>query len=290
MTKDRRGATNGEVVGNKRDGTRSKMYKEALVETRNVLDVQHDMTEAADKQILRVLNVNLLILGGIATLIAYLPDLMTQMLPWLVCAGFLILSSITAGSYIYRDTTLYAGFGDHGFDSRDGRRIVPEKKYGYDLIINTPEDRSIPEAPPEREEPPSASEFRASLLREHQAGINHNNCEIKYRTQIHQQITLLSSVGILILGIGIVTVLSGISSIYVTLGSLAVTSIAVLFGLFLLLKSSALLCVYTRSIADPERLTYGYAADTRNRDNDPNPVCRFTMAIFSLDDHERDNG
>ena len=229
-------------------------YRESLVETRRVLDVQYEMAEDTDEEILTVVRINLLALGGVVTLIAYVPDLITEALPWVVLSGAFLILSILLATYIYRGLTLYAGFGDHGYDKN-----VPRQKLPYGRVITTSADRTAPESPPVPETLPSATAFGAALLREHQAGINHNNVEIKYRSQIHQLVMLLLLVAIVILGIGIAVALSdGLPPAVWTVVAVA-TAGFVASGLYIVSKAAGFVYHFTQTSTDPERLSYGYA-------------------------------
>ncbi|MFP8951629.1 hypothetical protein ACLI4Z_01475 [Natrialbaceae archaeon A-arb3/5] len=229
------------------------LYQEALTETRRVVDVQVQMAEDTDEEILTLMRLELLALGGVVTLFTYSPSLVTAALPWVVTSVLLLLSSILLAAYIYRGITLYAGFGDHGYD-----RHIPPEKVPYESIIRSSEDRSSRDGTPLVEDVPSVSAFRASLLDEHQAGISHNNVEIKYRSQLHQQTVFLLLFAILTLGIGLGwAILEEASTATVVVVSLTTIGV-VIASLHTILKSAGLVARFIQTTADPDRLTYGY--------------------------------
>jgi len=247
---DDRDTTNGEQSPDVVESPNS-LYQEALTETRRVIDAQVEMIENTEDEILMIMRLNIIALGGVVTLLTYIPDLVATALPWVAVSSLLIISSILISGFIYRGVTLYAGFGDHGHDDH-----IPRQKIPYGDLVRTSEDASVEG---HNGQLPSREEFFSALLNEHQSGISHNNVEIKYRSQIHQQAILLLLSGVLLLGIGLVTGISNAESVYV-LGSLAIaTSLMVAGAGYTLVKSIGLIGRFIQTNADPSRLSYGYA-------------------------------
>jgi FtsH-binding integral membrane protein len=250
----------------------STVYAEALAETRRVVDVQVEMVENTDTEIISLMRLNLLAFGGLVTLVAYVPNLIASALPWVVISVPLFVLSVLLSVFIYRGVTLYAGFGDHGYDA-----YVPKQKVRYDSIINPSVDGSSDRefVRPDR---PSTEAFRAALLNEHQSGISHNNVEIKYRSQIHQQVILLFLTAILVLGIGLVVAIADISGAPGTAVVVLATGGAVAAALYTIVKSAGLISRFIRTKADPNRLSYGYAFERQYPHL--NRVCSFVTAYL----------
>lgn len=227
-------------------------YSEALTETRRVLDVQREMIENTDTEIVSLIRLDLLSLGGIITLTAYVPELVAEALLWVVLASLCLISSVLIAAFIYRGVTIYAGFGDHGVDSS-----APPEKLRYETLI-APSDHVTDINAFSTVDPPASDTFRAGVLNEHQLGISHNNIEIKYRSQIHQQVIQLMLVGLLMLGIGLATGLANLSGPYELL-LVGVATVAVgAFAIYTIVKSLGLIGRFIQTKTDPNRLSYGY--------------------------------
>lgn len=233
-------------------------YRDALAETRRVIDVQVQMAEDADEEILTVIRIAFLSLGGVVTLIAYVPRLVAEALPWIAVATTLLVTSILLSAYIYRGITLYAGFGDHGYD-----RHAPRQKLKYEFLIDPSDGRSTIDDLPTTERHPSAQAVRSALLNEHQAGISHNNVEIKYRSQLHQQTILLLVTAVLLVGVGLSNAILGEVSTYTWVAILGATAVVLLISVYTVLKSIGLVARFIQTDADPDRLTYGYGFERK---------------------------
>lgn len=228
-------------------------YPDALTETRRVIDLQINMIENTDSTIVSLIQLNLFGLGGLVTLTAYLPDLIAQSLLWVALATIWFVSSILIGAFIYRGATIYAGFGDHGHDSN-----IPRQKLPYNTLIRSSETVSDVESAA-KSNIPSTDGFRSALLNEHQSGISHNNVEIKYRSQIQQQVVLLLLVAIITLGIGLGLSLTGVSGPYALVLLWDATLGMIAAGMYIIVKSLGLIGRFIQTKADPNRLSYGYA-------------------------------
>jgi len=246
----------GDDVSREPTESRNAVYKEALTETRDYLNKQFEIAENTDEEILTLLRSHLLVLGGVVTLIAYLPELIVEALPWIVLSGFFIASSILLSTYIYRGIGIYSGFGDHGFD-----KYAPDEKLLYNSIIQDLEKQPNHGRSCSEENISSVEKFRERLLTEHQAGITHNNFELKYRNKIQQEITILLLSGIVILGVGITTTLSENSDILTIVFVLIITVFITLVGISKLIGSLKLLHQYRQTSSDPNRMSYDYAFD-----------------------------
>jgi hypothetical protein len=230
------------------------IHGEALSETRRYLDAQFEMAEDTDKEILTILRLNLLSLGGVVTLIAYVPSLVTEALPWIIVSGIFLISSILLSAYIYRGIGIYSSFGDHGYD-----KFTPDEKIPYDAIVNNSESSQENINYCSSENITSINEFRKNLLQEHQAGITHNNFELKYRNRIQQHVTVLLLFGIIILGTGIMNSLLSSSNVLTQLSIQGLTILIAVSGGYVLIGSVRLLSKYILVDIDENRMSYDYA-------------------------------
>lgn len=246
-----------------------EVYPEALTETRRVIDMQVKMIENTDSTIVSLIQLNLLGLGGLVTLAAYLPDLIAQSLPWVVLASIWSTSSILIGAFIYRGATIYAGFGDHGHDDN-----IPRQKLPYNTLISSSETVTGAEGTV-KSNIPSPDEYRSMLLNEHQSGISHNNVEIKFRSQIQQQVILLLLIAIITLGIGLSIGLTGLAGPYALVLPGAAMLGIIAAGMYIIVKSLGLIGRFIQTKTDPNRLSYGYAFEREY----PNlsKLCQFVL-------------
>jgi len=240
--------------GSDGDNDKSLLYDQALLETRNVIEVQVEMAENTDEEALTIIRLNFLSLGGIVTLIAYVPELIKKAIPWVALSVLLLSASILISAFIYRGITLYAGFGDHGYDKH-----APEQKLKYNFIIDSSYERSTPDNSSLQQGVPRLPEFQAALLNEHQAGISHNNIEIKYRSQIHQHASWLLLIAVLTIGLGLTVALSDTIGNNLKILLVIITIIALLVAVYTLIRSIGLLSRFIQTNEDPDRLSYGYA-------------------------------
>jgi hypothetical protein len=226
---------------------------EALTETRRVIDVQIEMIENTDTEIISLMRLNILGLGGVVTLIAYLPELISESIFWVALAVLWFVSSVLIAAFIYRGVTIYAGYGDHGDDSN-----APKEKLQYEALIGESDAISDPSGF-SKDSTLSSDSFTMAVLSEHQTGISHNNIEIKYRSQIHQQVIQLLLIGILTLGIGLSVGIVDPSGIYVMVISGVATFGITGVAIYTIIKSLGLIGRFIQTQADPNRLSYGYA-------------------------------
>lgn len=248
-------------------------YTEALNETKRVIDVQIRMVENSDTETVSLMRLGILALGGIVTLIAYVPELIGNAILWVAVSVLILIFALFFSAFIYRGITLYAGFGDHGYDDH-----VPRQKLRYEKLINYSDENTGPDAAVPSDRLSSTETFRAELINEHQAGISHNNIEIKYRSQIQQQIILLILIAILGLGVGLVsTIVEGIGKHGTLVVGLTTASIW-MAALYIIIKTLGLVGGFIQTNADPSRLSYGYGF--KRQYPYLSRICLFTMRHF----------
>jgi len=211
----------------------------ALAETRTIIDHQIDIAEDADNESLRIMRLNFIVIGAFVPIFVSTPELLAPALPWAVIALLFSTMSVFASAYIYRGLTLYGGFGD-----------------SPDLTV----DALIEEFGTTEDGGPDVSQaaFQNRLLEDHQAGILHNNVEIKHRSEIHQQTTLLLLFAIVLLVLGILQSITSLPAAYrylIYLGSVP----PVVFGVHRSVRAASFICRLERRGEDEERLDYDYS-------------------------------
>lgn len=181
--------------------------EEPLEDARRVVDHQINLVEGSERELLRIVRLNLLLLGGMVPAVQavrFLNDGTSQPLavglPWFLLAVALIVTSILFANLAYRAKLLYGGFEDSpnlGVTQLTGRPLgeptesdVPRKEeFDADFTEN-------------------AEKMRARLLWDYAKGIRHNNRETSHRYAIIRYVTIMMTIGIVCFIVGALAMLS----------------------------------------------------------------------------------
>lgn len=187
-------------------GLNKTPIQESLTETRRILQQELDYSEMFWDDALRLVRLNLVLVGGLATLVYTAPDLVTAALPNVLAGGFFISVSLVISAYMYGNMSPYSGFGDSpdlnmetlmGDDNEEETNIFDIE---YDEIIQRFDEIEA--------ELPSDEQFRAAILLDHQKGIRHNGVGLRNTAEVLRRSSILIYIGIIMTGIGIGTELS----------------------------------------------------------------------------------
>jgi len=159
------------------DESEKEALQEALRETQEIIEYQFELAQSAEDDILRIVRLNLVVIGAVIPLITNVRDLVLSSMEFLLLPYFLVIYSLFAAVYIYQSSPLYIGFSDS-----------PQMDYS-----NTFSDT----------EEISYLEFAHDLLQDHEDGILHNNVEIKYRITIYRHSVILVIISIFLISIGL---------------------------------------------------------------------------------------
>lgn len=221
----------------------------ALEDTRSIIDSQMEQIQEADKETLKMIRINLVLLGSFVPIIISSPGILGSILPWALLSGVFSVASVMVASYIYRGWVLYAGFSDSPHFTFDS--LVESYTNAENIDLNNPQTVTELDSPiiP-------LDEFQTLLIKDHELGILHNNVEIKYRNEIHQQTTLLLLMSVVMFVLGILTIPTSNRYFSYVIFSLAV--IVFILGTFRIIKALGLIARFELRAEDEERLSWGH--------------------------------
>lgn len=179
----------------------------ALEDDRRLVAHQIELVERSERELLRIVWLNLLLLGGMV------PAVQTVRLfdggssrslavgfPWFLLAVLLIVTSILFAIVTYRSKLLYGGFEE-------------SPNLGVTKLTGEPLGEPTESDVPMREEfdadfIENAEKMRARLLWDYAHGIRHNNRETSYRYHVIRYVTIMMTVGIVCFILGALAMLS----------------------------------------------------------------------------------
>lgn len=167
----------------------------ALEDARRLVDQQDGLMERNERELVRIIWLNVLLLGGMVPALEVLrPEDGTFFksldpgLPWFVLAVFLIIMAIFFGSLTYRGNLLHGGFED------SPNLAVADLTW---KSLGGPAEDDFPGVDAfDADATENAEAMRARLLWDYGKGIRHNNRETTYRFQVVDWVTRLMVLGI----------------------------------------------------------------------------------------------
>jgi hypothetical protein len=258
--------------------------QESLTETRRIINRQLDIAENINDESFKMIRLNLVFLGGIATVIFSARELFVSAILFVSIGMGFISVSLLLSSYTYGSMALYGGFGDSpalDFEKLSGVNMMSS----YETVLG--------EYDQIRRELPSSDEFRAILLSDHEKGVLHNNVEIKSCWSILRHGSVLLYIGIIAIAIGVGTefidpsrawrsVLRGVGGLIIVIG---VTST---------LKSISVVSAHMNRLRDEERFDYDYYGHDFFQDA-PLFLAKYYLVLYNWlfsrsDDEDGDDG
>lgn len=218
----------------KPDTDEERALKQALRETSDVLEYQFELAQSAESDILRIVRLNLLVLGAIIPLITNVRDLIISSLEYLFFPYFLVIFSLFSSVYIYQSSPLYVGFSD-------------SPNMDYETTFAGEKDVTF-------------SSFAHDLLVDHEKGILHNNTEIKYRITIYRLSVILVILAIFLISLGLLLSMTSKEIESVLLVTYALCSFV---SLLPIVSSLRRMCEFSKRYEDDQRLDYEYYGHTR---------------------------
>lgn len=220
----------------------------ALEETRDVIDYQMELIKEADKETIRLIRLNLVLLGAFVPLFITSPNILNSIIPWALISVWFAVMSVGIASYVYRGWVMYGGFGDSPNLTLESLRET------LDMNVEKDDISSVEDIDPVDI---TLADFQTLLIKDHELGILHNNVELRYRNEINQQTAILLLISLLNLVTGVFYFVSSQEMIRTIL--YIFTAVFVFVGIFHTMKTISLLARFELRSDDEERLNWGHA-------------------------------
>lgn len=216
------------------DDTEEDALQEAVGETQEILEYQFELAQSAEDDILRIVRINLLVIGAVIPLITNVRDLILASIEFLLIPYLLVMFSLSAAVYIYQSSPLYVGFSD-------------SPQMDYSTTFSGRDDMTY-------------SEFAHRLLQDHEDGILHNNVEIKYRITIYRHSVIIAIVSIFLISVGL---LLSLTSGRLSTGLSVLYALGCVASLIPIRNSLKEICEFADRYEDEQRFDYEYYGHTR---------------------------
>ncbi|MFB6252582.1 MAG: hypothetical protein ABEI27_13020 [Halobellus sp.] len=222
--------------------------QESLTETRRIINRQLDIAENINDESFKMIRLNLVFLGGVATVIFSAQELFVSAVLFVSVGMGFISVSLLLSSYTYGSMALYGGFGD-------SPALDFEKLSGVDMMSSY--QTVLGEHGRIRRELPSSDQFRAILLSDHEKGVLHNNVEIKSCWSILRHGSVLLYIGIIVIALGVGNEFVDLSGAWKAVLR-GVGGLIIVVGITSTLKSFSVVSAHMNRLRDEERFDYDY--------------------------------